>query len=85
MLALDPADRAVVRRLASILRIADGLDRGRGARVESVCVRDDGSVTRIEVATDDDLHAELYGVEKKKDLYEETFGRSVEVVIAGTQ
>ena len=85
MFALDPADRAVVRRLASILRIADGLDRGRGARVESVSVSDDGGVTRFIVSSDDDLHAELYGVEKKKDLFEETFGRTVEVSIAGRE
>ena len=85
MIALDPADRAVVRRLASILRIADGLDRGRGARVASVAVSDDGSVTRFAISSEDDLHAELYGVEKKKDLFEETFGRSVEVVVAGRE
>ncbi len=85
MVSLDPADRAVVRRLASILRIADGLDRGRGTRVASVSASDDGSVTRIIVTSDDGLHAERYGVEKKKDLFEETFGRSVEVVIAGTE
>jgi exopolyphosphatase/guanosine-5'-triphosphate,3'-diphosphate pyrophosphatase len=85
MLALDPADRAVVRRLASILRIADGLDRGRGARVDSVSASDDGCVTRFVLTSDDDLHAELYGVEKKKDLFEETFGRTVEMVVAGTE
>jgi exopolyphosphatase/guanosine-5'-triphosphate,3'-diphosphate pyrophosphatase len=85
MIALDPADRAVVRRLASILRIADGLDRGRGARVESVSVGDDGVATRFKVTSDDDLHAEIYGVEKKKDLFEETFGRTVEVVVAGRE
>ena len=85
MIALDPADRAIVRRLASILRIADGLDRGRSARVESVGARDDGAVTRLEVTSQGDLDAELYGVEKKKDLFEETFGRTVEVVVAGRE
>jgi hypothetical protein len=29
------------------------------------------------------LHAELYGVDKKKDLYEEVFGRRVVVVVEG--
>ena len=78
-LALDPPDRVTVRALAAILRIADGLDRGRGARVARVEVLDDGAITRFVVFSDDDLHAELYGVEKKKDLYEETFGRTVVV------
>ena len=80
--AIEPADRAIVRQLAAILRIADGLDRGRGARVRSVVVYDDGKVTRFEIESDVDLHAELYGVGKKKDLFEETFGRTAEVVVA---
>jgi exopolyphosphatase / guanosine-5'-triphosphate,3'-diphosphate pyrophosphatase len=84
--ALEPADRATVRELASILRIADGLDRGRGAHVESVAAHDDGSTVRLEVAGAVDLHAERYGVGKKKDLFEETFGRHVEVdVVGGTR
>ena len=81
-LAIEPADRATVRRLAAILRIADGLDRGRGARVDSVIVTDDGATTRFALQSEVDLHAELYGVNKKKDLFEETFGRCVDVVVA---
>ncbi|HEY5541004.1 MAG TPA: Ppx/GppA phosphatase family protein [Coriobacteriia bacterium] len=79
--AIEPADRAAVRELAAILRIADGLDRGRGARVRSVKVHDDGAITRFEVEGGQDLHAELYGVGKKKDLFEEAFGRRVEVAV----
>ena len=74
-----------MRKLAAILRIADGLDRGRGARVQSVDVGDDGETTRFTVHSADDLHAELYGVGKKKDLFEETFGRIVEVDVAGSE
>jgi exopolyphosphatase/guanosine-5'-triphosphate,3'-diphosphate pyrophosphatase len=83
--AIEPADRATVRKLAAILRIADGLDRGRGARVESVTVSDDGAITHFDLETSADLHAELYGVEKKKDLFEETFGRTVELSISGRE
>jgi len=79
--AIEPADRATVRQLAAVLRIADGFDRGRGARVASVAVTDDGEVTRFDVVGAVDLHAELYGVGKKKDLFEETFGRRVEVAV----
>lgn len=77
--SLDPPERLRVRSLAALLRIADGLDRGRGARIEKVEASDDGSVTRLTVFGGPDLHAELYGVEKKKDLYEEVFGRTVTV------
>jgi exopolyphosphatase/guanosine-5'-triphosphate,3'-diphosphate pyrophosphatase len=85
MIALDPADRATVRRLAAILRIADGFDRGRNARVSSIEAEDDGKTTRFTVHADSDPQAEMYGVDKKKDLYEETFGRTVEVVVAGRE
>jgi exopolyphosphatase/guanosine-5'-triphosphate,3'-diphosphate pyrophosphatase len=81
--AVEAADRATVRGLAAILRIADGLDRGRGARATAVEASDDGSTTRFKVFGPGDLHAELYGVNKKKDLYEETFGRRVEVDAEG--
>jgi exopolyphosphatase/guanosine-5'-triphosphate,3'-diphosphate pyrophosphatase len=80
--ALDPPDRLKVRSLAALLRIADGLDRGRGARVDRVEVADDGIITRLTVFSSQGLTAELYGVEKKKDLFEEVFGRAVVVVTA---
>ncbi|MDZ4168259.1 MAG: Ppx/GppA phosphatase family protein [Coriobacteriia bacterium] len=74
-MAVELADRATVRALASLLRIADGLDRGRGERIEGVNVEDDGATTRFLVHGEGDLHAESYGFNKKKDLFEETFGR----------
>jgi exopolyphosphatase/guanosine-5'-triphosphate,3'-diphosphate pyrophosphatase len=80
--SLEPPDRFMVRELAAILRIADGLDRSRGARIERVDVADDGVVTNLTVVSAHDLHAELYGVEKKKDLFEEVFGRTVAVQTA---
>ncbi len=80
--ALDPPDRLKVRALAAILRIADGLDRSRGSRVERVEVADDGAVTRLTAFSTQSLTAELYGVDKKKDLFEEAFGRAVVVETA---
>ncbi len=77
--AIEPADRPAVRALASLLRIADGLDRGGGERVESVRVIDDGASTRLLLRGGPDLTAELYSVRKKRDLFEETFGRTVVV------
>jgi exopolyphosphatase/guanosine-5'-triphosphate,3'-diphosphate pyrophosphatase len=80
--SLDPPDRLKVRSLAAILRIADGLDRGRGARVEYVEAVDDGTVTLLTAVSSQELTAELYGVEKKKDLFEEVFGRTLAVQTA---
>lgn len=83
--SLEPADRVTVRSLAAILRLADGLDRGRSGRVRSVEASDDATTTRLRVIGRGDLYAELYGVERKKDLYEETFGRHIEVDMQSQQ
>ncbi len=80
--SLDPPDRLTVRSLAAILRIADGLDRSHAARVFRVEVVDDGAVTRLTAFSSQDLHTELYGVEKKKDLFEQAFSRTVVVQAA---
>jgi exopolyphosphatase / guanosine-5'-triphosphate,3'-diphosphate pyrophosphatase len=80
--SLDPPDRLTVRSLAAVLRIADGLDRSHAARVFRVEAVDDGAVTRLTAFSSQDLHTELYGVEKKKDLFEEAFARSVLVEAA---
>jgi exopolyphosphatase/guanosine-5'-triphosphate,3'-diphosphate pyrophosphatase len=80
--AIDPDDRPLVRQLAAILRIADGLDRGRGRSVDRVQVADDGRATRFTLYGSRAPHAELYGISKKKDLFEDVFARQVEVRVA---
>lgn len=79
--AVEPADRATVRALAALLRIADALDRGRGERVREVQVEDDGTTVRFRIHGEGDLHAEAYGFNKKKDLFEDAFGRTAELEI----
>ena len=37
--ALPPADQAIVRRLSGLLRVADGLDRGHTAAVDTVTTK----------------------------------------------
>ncbi len=79
---LPPEDRAVVRRLAAILRVADGLDRGHTAAVNAVNVilLDDRCVIRVEPArAGDDLSLELWGAEWKADLLEKELRRPVGV------
>ena len=77
--SLEPADRPVVRALAAILRLADGLDRGRAARVEEVEAVVEPDQVRLVLHGAPDMQPELYGVEKKRDLFEEAFGRRVTV------
>ncbi len=74
---LSGADRRVVRILAAILRIADGLDRSHFSVVKQVQCRLNGKGLAIEVTASSDPELEIWGANKKKDLFEELFGRSV--------
>ena len=80
--ALSPVLRRKVRVLASILRVADGLDRSYGAVVRHVhCDVSDKTVNmRLTVGGDPAL--EIWGARRKRDLFEEVFGRKVRVEVA---
>ncbi|TLM98171.1 MAG: HD domain-containing protein, partial [Actinobacteria bacterium] len=79
--SLDEADRRVVEPLAAILRLADGLDRGRAGHVWRVEASPGAGELRLVVVGEGELHPELYGVEKKKDLFERVFGLCVAVEV----
>jgi exopolyphosphatase / guanosine-5'-triphosphate,3'-diphosphate pyrophosphatase len=75
--ALAPADRRRVDVLASLLRIADGLDvRHLGVVTDVAAVPEDGLVV-ITVQTDGDASHELDAASVKADLFERTFGMRV--------
>ncbi|GAC1537145.1 MAG: Ppx/GppA phosphatase family protein [Acidimicrobiales bacterium] len=75
---LDATDRERVTRLVALLRLADGLDRshlGTVARVH-VMMAPDGTVT-IGIEADGDADLQLWGVRRKRDLFQRVFGRRV--------
>jgi exopolyphosphatase / guanosine-5'-triphosphate,3'-diphosphate pyrophosphatase len=81
--ALDRADQQRVRVLAGILRVAVGLDRNHGARVQSVtCHEGTGGALTLEVtpAPGEDVSLELYAANGRADLMAEAMGSPVEVV-----
>ena len=83
--ALGDAERATVRRLAAILRIADGLDRGYTSVVEKAQTR--LTDTRLRVAlvprtTGADLSLECWGAQRRTDLLARLLGREVVIVPA---
>lgn len=74
--ALDPETRAIVSKLAAILRVADGLDRGHSASVRDVRFtrRGRSARCRLVMASRKSADIELWGAERKKQLFEEVFG-----------
>jgi len=74
-----------VRRLSSLLRLADGLDRGHTAVVETVQseLTDDRLTVRVGPRLSNaDLSLELWGASRKSDVLSKLLGRDVAVVTA---
>lgn len=80
---LDKGMRREVQRLAAILRVADGLDRGHTQAVERVRVRWSPGRIRITAlgrAAGQPLRLELWGASRKRALLERVSGAAVEIV-----
>ena len=76
---LSESDKIIVLKLAAILRIADGLDRRhRGLFSTVLCLRR-GTLLAFSLSTTRpvDTSLELWGAERRKELFEEVFGIKV--------
>ena len=81
--ALPPADQAVVRRLSALLRLADGLDRGHTAAVETVATELTSDTVTVRIAPrlkGADLDLERWGGSRKADVLAKLLERDVEIV-----
>ena len=77
---LSAKDQGVVRRLAALLRIADGLDRLHGGRAVGVRFEGGRDGARLYVRqTQPDIEG-LWAASRKARLFEEVFGTSLEIV-----
>jgi exopolyphosphatase/guanosine-5'-triphosphate,3'-diphosphate pyrophosphatase len=76
---LTEGDRKRVAELASIVRIADALDSGYEGRVRNIGIELTNGEMKIAIVADRECPAEIQAVERKKDLFEATFGISVSV------
>jgi exopolyphosphatase / guanosine-5'-triphosphate,3'-diphosphate pyrophosphatase len=81
---LDRELRRRIRRLAALLRVADGLDRGHASAVDRVEVRCDKKrirITPVPVPEATSLRLESWGGQRKSDLLAKVTGADVEVVV----
>ncbi len=75
--ALGRDDRAVVLRLASLLRVADALDRGHSQTIRNLRItRGEGELT-LTTGDAEDVSLERMGLREKADLFQVTYGRHV--------
>ena len=75
--ALNAADRDSVSKLGAIVRLADALDRSHDSRVQDITCRIEPEALEIELSCNSDCENELVEVERKKDLFESAFDRTL--------
>ena len=83
--ALSKEGAAKATKLAAILRLADALDRSHTRLVEGIEVRIQRTQVLIFVDAHDNVELEEYGLRRKRQLFEEVFGRSVHLIQDGRE
>src|SRR5262249_59495130 len=82
-LALDRHHQQVVLKLASILRIADGLDRSYQQKVTGLECKTDGKETVVYLSSSRECDLELWSADRKAEWFRQVFRCSVRFEPAG--
>lgn len=75
--ALNMADREIVCKLGGIVRLADALDRSHDSRIYDLQCHDKPNSLHIELYSDADCENELLEVERKRELFDQAFDRTL--------
>lgn len=75
--ALNQADRGIVCKLGGIVRLADALDRSHDSRIHDLKCHGRSGGLHIELHSDADCQNELLEVERKRQLFEQAFNRTL--------
>ncbi len=79
---LSSADRDRVTRLVALLQVADALDRSHTGLVRNIEVYTTPGLVEVAAHADDDIDLEVWGLRRKRELFERVFGCRLEVVDA---
>lgn len=79
---LGPADYKLIRRLSTLLRIADSLDRSHQQPVRAVTASERRGAVELRIASPEPLDLELWDLEHEQGLFQKVFGKPLEVVVA---
>ena len=74
---LTPSAKRIVDIGASLLRLADGLDRSHGGVVEDLRCRTTAAHVKCSVVTRDDAQLEVWGANRKREMFESVFERPI--------
>jgi exopolyphosphatase/guanosine-5'-triphosphate,3'-diphosphate pyrophosphatase len=76
-IALEREGRILVLKMASILRVADALDRGHSQQIKKISVERKSETVVLHTGDNRDLSLELMGLEEKAGLFQDVFGYKV--------
>jgi exopolyphosphatase/guanosine-5'-triphosphate,3'-diphosphate pyrophosphatase len=76
-ISLQREERILVLKMASILRVADALDRGHTQRIKELSLERKGDAMLIHTGGAQDLSLEHIGIEQKADMFQDVFGCKV--------
>ncbi|MFM8705795.1 MAG: HD domain-containing protein, partial [Planctomycetia bacterium] len=82
---LSSEDQQRVSRMAAILRLAGGLDRSRSQQVKDVVARIDADRAMLAVVSDQEPQVDIWGAERRTELFEKVFGLPVTISWAGAR
>jgi exopolyphosphatase/guanosine-5'-triphosphate,3'-diphosphate pyrophosphatase len=75
--ALQKDERILMLKMASLLRVADALDRGHSQHIHSITVEKKSEAIFVYAQGTHDLSLEQIGLEEKGDLFQNIFGYKV--------
>jgi exopolyphosphatase/guanosine-5'-triphosphate,3'-diphosphate pyrophosphatase len=81
--ALDRDDRMIVKKLASILRVANALDAEHAQKIKDVRAVRRASTWIVELQGSGDLTMERLAATARGDMFAETFGRPLVIQLQG--
>ncbi|MDR3343172.1 MAG: HD domain-containing protein [Treponema sp.] len=76
-IALQREDRILVLKMASILRVADALDRGHSQQIRHISVERKSEIVVFQTQGNHDLSLEYRGLEEKAGLFQDVYGYKV--------
>jgi exopolyphosphatase/guanosine-5'-triphosphate,3'-diphosphate pyrophosphatase len=79
---LNAINKDKVRKLAGILRVADGLDRGHISAVADITMEKSGNEINLFLKQNNsaDLTLEIWGANMRKELFEESFNLKLNIL-----
>jgi len=77
--SLSATKRDRVLKMIALLRVADGLDRSHAGAVDAIDVKIEPGQVRMLVHARSDVDLELWGLRRKRELFERVFGVALQL------